>query len=168
MCGRYGSSDDGEGEVGTLGSEHLDDDTLDDDGIPIRGYHYGEPVPDLGRLPQERWREVLRPLRPGTRQIARNTVATQAEVVAAGILIGELLIEDGSVRARGLSAPPRMPVADLPASGPRRQVSFRLGAGEHARLVEAARLFGMRPAVLARALTVRGVDRALYEERRGR
>ena len=55
---------------------------------------------------------------------------------------------------------------DSPPTGARRQVNFRLGPGEHARLIEAARVFGMRPNVLARVLTVRGVDRALRETRR--
>ena len=41
--------------------------------------------------------------------------------------------------------------------------TFRLGPDDHARLAEAARLYGMRPNVLARVVTVRGVDRALRE-----
>jgi hypothetical protein len=41
-----------------------------------------------------------------------------------------------------------------------------MGASEHGRLVEAARLFGMRPNVPARVLVVRGVNRALAEARR--
>ena len=136
--------------------------------IPIWGYHYGEPVPDLKRLPQERWGEVLTPLRAAARQIAVNTVATQADVVAAMALVGELLLADGLARAGAQAAPPPMPAGEPPARGRGRQVNFRLGPREHARLVEAARLFGMRPTVLARVLTVRGVDRALYEERRDR
>jgi predicted HTH domain antitoxin len=47
-------------------------------------------------------------------------------------------------------------------------VNFRLGAEEHDRLATAARLFAMRPSTLARVLTMRGVDRALYEKRRDR
>ena len=97
-----------------------------DDGIPIRGYYHGEPVPDLRRLPRERWREALRPLRHGT---AGSTVATEADFSAIASLNGKLLLEDGRSRAIGQAPPPRMPVADL---------------------------------------TVRGVDRALYEERRAR
>ena len=139
------------------------------DGIPIRGYRGGEPIPDLGRLPQERWREVLAPLRHGTRQAAKCTVHTVADAQAAGILVGELLLQDGTAVARAEAAPPpRMPAGALPARGSSRQLNYRLSAHEHARLLEAARLFGMRPTTLARVLTVRGVDRALYEERRDR
>jgi hypothetical protein len=45
-------------------------------------------------------------------------------------------------------------------------VNLRLGAEEHDRLAAAARLFAMRPSTLARVRTMRGADRALYEERR--
>lgn len=139
------------------------------DGIPIRGYRGGEPIPDLARLPQERWREVLAPLRHGTRQAAKCTVHTVADAQAAGILVGELLLHDGAIAARAeAAAPPRMPAGAPPARGSGRQLNYRLSADEHARLLEAARLFGMRATTLARLLTVRGVDRALYEERRDR
>lgn len=135
------------------------------DGLPITGYSRGEPIPDLARLPRERWLEALRPLRPFTRQLARNTARTQEEVIAAGILIGRLLVEDRPVGM--LPPPPRLPgAADPPSRSPSRQVSFRLGPEEHARLLEAARAYGMRPAVLARLLTVRGVDGALHDAQR--
>jgi hypothetical protein len=133
------------------------------DGMPIRGWHYGEPIPDLDRIPQERWREVLAPLRRGTRRVAMS--GTQRDFRSAAILVGELLADDGRV---DLGAPPAMPTGAPPAREAGRQVNFRLGATEHDRLVAAARLFAMRPATLARVLTVRGVDRALYEERRDR
>ena len=47
-------------------------------------------------------------------------------------------------------------------------MNFRLGPEEHARLVAAARAYGLRPGTFARVLTVRGVDAALYEDRRDR
>lgn len=135
------------------------------DGIPIRGYNRGEPIPDLARLPREQWREVMRPLSPFTRQLARGGARTQEEAIAVGILIGQLSVEDPPV---GVHAPPaKLPEGAAPPARVRgRQVSFRLGPDEHARLLEAARTYGMRPAVLARLLTVRGVDRALYDARR--
>lgn len=135
------------------------------DGIPITGYNRGEPIPDLGRLPQERWREVMRPLGAYTRQLARGSVRTQAEAIAAGILIGDLILQDRPV---GVLPPPSKPpdCPDPPSRGRSRQVSFRLGPDEHERLLEAARAYGMRPAVLARLLTVRGVNRALHDARR--
>ena len=133
--------------------------------IPICGYNRGEPVPDLALLPRERWREVLSGLSPYGRQLAKNTVATTDDAIAAGILVGDLAAESPPPR---LSAPPPMPraVAEPPARGPRLQVNFRLTPDEHGRQLEAAKAFGMRPAALARLLTVRGVNRALYDDAR--
>lgn len=141
------------------------------DDIPIRGYNRGEPVPDLGRLSQDRWREVLLPLGPFTRQLAMSTVATVADATAAAALVGELSVVAQAPRLTA-PAPPAMPRAAgagaAAGGGPRHQVNFRLGPDEHAKLLEAARTFGMRPGTLARVLTVRGVERALYDARRGR
>jgi len=139
------------------------------DGIPICGYRGGEPIPDLGLLPRERWRDALRPLSGATQLVAQSTVRTVADAQVAGALVGELMLEGAAAAARAReAAPPRMPTGAPPVRGSSRQVNYRLGAHEHARLLEAARLFGMRPTTLARVLTVRGVDRALYEERRDR
>lgn len=135
--------------------------------IPITGYNRGEPIPDLRRLPQARWREALRPLSGFTRQLSVGSAATPAEAQSAFVLLGELMLEDRPASA--LPPAPRVPgPAAAPARGSSRQVNFRLGPEEHARLVEAARLYGLRPGAFARVLTVRGVDAALYEERRGR
>jgi hypothetical protein len=135
------------------------------DGMPIRGYNRGEPIPDLCRLPRERWREALRPLSPFTRGLAAAGVATSDDAYAALALVGELSVEGPDV-----PLVPRMPArAAAPAPrGASRQVNFRLGPEEHARLVRAARAYGMRPGAFARVLAVRGVDAALYEERRDR
>lgn len=136
--------------------------------IPIRAYNRGEPIPDLSRLARERWREVLTPLSPYTRQLAKATVGSIPDALAANELVGDLIV---SAPPPSLAAaPPPMPraVADPPARGSRHQVNFRLTADEHARLTQVARTFGMRPGPLARLLTVRGVERALYEERRDR
>ena len=137
------------------------------DGIPITGYFRGEPIPDLNALPQEDWLEALRPLRPWTRKLATAQVRTAEQARQAGILRGQLILEDPIPRdVEG--ALPRMPAGAAPPRGRGPQINFRLGRDEHERLLEAARLFGMRPTSLARLLTVRGVDRALYEERRDR
>jgi hypothetical protein len=155
--------------------DHEDDDLDDDeswpvyaeppqmhDGMPIRGWHRGEPIPDLDRIPQARWRAVLAPLRHGTRQVAMS--GTQRDFMAAAILVGDLSLDDGPAD----TTPPGMPAGAPPRRGARPQVNFRLGPDEHDRLVATARLFAMRPSTLARVLTMRGVDRALYEERRDR
>ena len=147
----------------------VDDEPRRHDGIPIRGYYFGEPVPDLNLLPRERWPEVLRPLRERTRRYAVAGLRTQEAYIAGQILVSDLTLEDGAARSRARqAAPPRMPTGAPPTKGAQRQVNFRLGPDEHARLRNAAELFGMPPTTLARVLTVRGVDAALYEERAAR
>jgi len=138
------------------------------DGMPITGYNRGEPIPNLSSIAQEGWREALRPLSPFTRRLAINS-APFKNIRDAMALVGELTVEDGPpAHRRPLGSPPRMPAGDPPPRGTSRQVNFRLGPGEYARLVQAAELYALRPSALARQLTVRGVDLALYEERRDR
>ena len=160
----------------------LDDDGSDDDDLatapaperpsmhddmPIRGYNRGEPIPDLGRLPRERWREALRPLSGFTRRLSAGSAATPDDAQAALGLIGALMLADPPPGA--LPPVTRMPArAAAPVRGSSRQVNFRLGPEEHARLAEAARAYGLRPGTFARVLTVRGVDAALYDARRDR
>jgi len=55
----------------------------------------------------------------------------------------------------------RWPVVLTPLT----QVNFRLSAGQHERLVEAAQRVGAKPTELARILTMRGVEHMLWEER---
>jgi hypothetical protein len=136
------------------------------DDVYFRSPDDGRLIPNLSRLPEERWLEALRPLNRSGRSRAANTVGMD-KIRDAIALIGQLALEDDAARVRAFAAPPvQLPSGDPPPTGARRQVNFRLGPGEHARLIEAARVFGMRPNVLARLLTVRGVDRALREARR--
>ena len=147
-------------------TDRADDQPRRHDGVPIRGYYLGEPVPDLNALPRERWADVLRPLRERTRRYAVAGLRTQEAYVAGQILVSDLTLQDGAARSRARqAAPPRMPGGAPPTKGSQRQVNFRLGPDEHARPRKAAELFGMPPTTLARVLTVRGVDAALYEER---
>lgn len=139
------------------------------DGIPITGWYRGEPIPDLNTLPRERWLEVLRPLGFWPRTHALHGLRKEEDSEFGRQVSGRLILEGGAPRARlSDGAPPPMPAGDPPARGASRQVNFRLGPEEHARLAEAAKLFSMRPTTLARVLTMRGVNRALYEERRDR
>lgn len=154
--------------------DEIDEDVIEDeeprfhDGIPITGYYRGEPIPDLDALPQDRWLEVLRPLSswPRTHAIARVSTIERAQ--AARTVEGQLLLEDRPPESFDDGLPPPMPAGAPPPRGASHQINFRLGPGEYASLVEAARLFAMRPTTLARVLTVRGVNRALYEARRDR
>jgi hypothetical protein len=145
------------------------DDDDEDDGdweILADDPYEGVPIPDLSQLAQEQWLEAMRPLGRNDRIRAMNTLPVH-RIPAAMIVLDKLVSQEDAARARARTAPPaRLPCPDPPATGARRQVNFRLGPGEHARLVEASRLFAMSPTVLARVLTVRGVDRALRDARR--
>jgi|GEM_PF-6829329 len=138
---------------------------LTHEGLLICGWNRGEPIPALDRIAQERSRDVLRPLRHVTRQMAQG--ATQRGFVFASELVGELWLADGDARDRAVSAPPpAMPAGARPPRRRAHQMNFRLAPDEYDRLAEAAKLFAMSPTTLARVLTARGVDRALYEARR--
>jgi hypothetical protein len=76
------------------------------------------------------------------------------------------MIDDAESRAFN-ALPPAVPGGATLAPGPARQVGFRLGPDDYERLQRAARLYAMRPSTLARLLTVRGVNLALHEARRG-
>jgi hypothetical protein len=168
--------DDGFGDDG-FGDDGFDDDqdVLADgeprfhDGMPITGYYRGEPIPDLNALPQDRWLEVLRPLSHWPRTHAISRIRAIEHVAAARMVMGQLLLEDGR-RSRSLDDEPvpPLPAGAPPPHGASHQINFRLGPGEYASLVEAARLFAMRPTALARVLTVRGVHGALCEDGRDR
>lgn len=158
----YGDGDD-------VVANEFEDEPQTHDGIPITGWYRGEPIPDLNVLPRERWLEVLRPLSFWPRRHAIDGVRTMEDSRAATQISGQLMLEGRAAAGKRFdSAPPRMPAGEPPARGGSRQVNFRLGPDEHARLAEAAKLFAMRPTTLARTLTMRGVARALYEERRER
>ena len=45
-----------------------------DDEIPIKGWWAGHPMPDLARIPRERWVEVLRQTHPSVREKASQTL----------------------------------------------------------------------------------------------
>ena len=136
-----------------------------DDDMYFRSPDDGTLIPNLSRMPKERWLDALRPLNRIGRSRAVNTLS-QDKVRHAMALTGQLIVEDDAARPRFAAPPVQLPSGDPPPMGARRQVNFRLGPGEHARLIEAARVYGMRPNVLARLLTVRGADRALREARR--
>jgi hypothetical protein len=135
-------------------------------GQPIVGYNDGEPIPDLARIPREGWRAALAPLRRHTRQLSRATVVTVDDARVAGILVGDLMSDDPAARTFN-ARPAALPRGGTLARGTGHQVNFRIGPDDYERLQRAAQLYAMRPSTLARALTVRGVNLALHDERRG-
>jgi hypothetical protein len=133
----------------------------DERGMPIpiwQGRDDAEDVPILQEIPRERWSEVLRPRPRWVRKRAVGRLTTGADVEAGMICIGYLDAE--------APPPPNVPVPSAPgapAAGPakRAQVNFRLAEDQHARLCQAAAMFGLAPTQFARLLVMRGVDEAL-------
>lgn len=132
------------------------------------------PIPDLPKIPRERWRAVLEQTHPSVRQYAIRT----ARVVdlAAGALADRLVVEiqrvERAARERhAAAAQSPQPVPTPRASRERRrrysrQIGFRLTPDEHADLARAAETLSLRPAQVARMLVVRGVHQVLREAER--
>jgi hypothetical protein len=174
------SGEDGFGEDGFEDEDRLGEDGFADDlpivgalggqthnGQPIRGFNRGEPIPDLTRIPQEQWRAALSPVSRHTRLLSAAAPPSLEGARVANELVGDLMLSDAEWRAR-TAPPPSLPGGAPLARGASRQVGFRLAPEDHERLRRVARMYGMRPSALARVLTVRGVNLALHDERRGR
>jgi hypothetical protein len=141
--------------------------TLD---YPVRSVAFGEPVPDLRRIPEARWREVLPPLRSESRRYAINS-APQDRTRDALELVGLLEFEEPG-RRWGVAAKPEEVQTRIPVPGTHtsegtrgRQVNVRLRPDDHARLERAAELLALTPTQLARTFIVNGVSRVLTEPR---
>ena len=127
-----------------------------------------EPVPDLRKVPQRRWREVLMPLSPPARRRAVHFVAWEDHSRAV-TLINELDMEFPDTRW-GIAVPPeqvrtRIPFPDAATSEGRRgrQLNVRLRPDDHARLEYAADLLALTPTQLARTFIVNGVLQLLSD-----
>lgn len=131
----------------------------------------GQPVPDLNRIAEERWPEVLGPLMHRVRKRAANIVRGPERSRRASLLVTTLELEAAGDRhdaERRASRPSRLPTPELlleSSRPPSRQINFRISATQHERLAEAARRIGAKPGQLARMLTLRGVEHMLWEER---
>ena len=145
---------------------------------PTAGSFQGQALPDLSRIPQSRWAEVLRDLRTErARMLAAGKVPYEL-IGPARVAAMEATLYHGGIRnaassAAGaplglpheaINAPPEV---DPPAERPARlQINFRLSRRDHRGLAEAAWLVGATPTQLARKFVVSGVERVLIEARR--
>ena len=154
-----------EGEDTPAGDDDASETHSADDAspLPYRGEHEGEPIPDLSRIPKDRWVDALRPSSPRVRRHAISTVTTFDDVAPACQAVAWLAFEDEQRRAEALrrSAPPPSPTGLAKARGRRmRQVNFRLTPAEYQDLRSVAFDYGVTATQLARMLTIRGVRRA--------
>lgn len=145
-----------------------------DDEIPNFGYYNGEPIPDLHRIPRERWEEVLRPLSDSTLFLVPSRNGGAGDLEGMLRIIGHIKLNRPSKRRTPpLPGPPPAGRIDddelerMQRPGARsRQVNLRLGRDVHEQLCEIAGELGLRPTQLARLLVTNGLRRYAYEERR--
>jgi hypothetical protein len=139
---------------------------------PVRGFYGEHPIPDLSRIPQEHWVDVLIHAHPETYGAACEDLPP-GTIRAALIARGQALMERPLPEARPVpvaayeaaASPRTIPRIDVarPAAERFRQVNFRLSSAEYARLEQTARLLGLRPSAAARVLVVRSVQQVLRE-----
>lgn len=133
----------------------------------ILGRTGGEPIPDLGRLPPEQWKAALRPLTVPARRYALAEAPSRPEIDGL-VLQAELEFEDWEREANlreSVESGVSIPAPSIPRAARGRQINFRLGPTGAEQLDRAAALLGMKPTTLARALTINGVGRILFENR---
>ena len=128
---------------------------------------FGPSVPDLSRIPEERWAEVLLPLTERERSDAVYNHLLGARIHRAVALRDAL--PSGFVASVGrdsLSEGTAIP-APTPARTPgSRQLNLRISPEQYARLEQAAAQLGEKPTVLARLLVVNGVNRIFADHAR--
>jgi len=140
---------------------------------PLKVELWGIPIPDLRRIAQDDWIAAVRPLYDNVDGL--NAAIRSAPSVEQWPLRWRIA-ED---QVANPPPPPRPPTqvssADLQLPDPDarvrpkpkragpRQISMRLSVAEYARLVEAARIAGLKPTQLARTFVLNGTRRLLYE-----
>ena len=137
-----------------------------DDEIPIKGWWAGHPMPDLARIPRERWVEVLRQTHPSVREKASQTLGEIALMGEANRIAWRILAEENARKqaARAsIAFPAPLPGAAVPRRTRFKQVNFRLTRAQYDDLCEAASIIGMKPTALARMLAIRGATQMLAE-----
>jgi len=143
----------------------------DEPRFPTTGGRKLHPIPDLKRIPPDQWRAALEATHPSVRQYAVRTAMgiDLASGARADALVAEIGREERATRDRAAEVaawPRRLPRPDVGAPPRRsqpRQVNFRLCDAEHAELVRAGELLGLRATQVARLLTLRGVHQILRE-----
>jgi hypothetical protein len=120
-------------------------------------------LPDLAAIPEEGWKDALRPLTRARRNQAVLRLGWKRGGAAARVKL-ELEAEEDAWKLRDVPTPgpPRPSVPDAADATTRvRQINLKLQPQEHQDLVQAAKRLGLKPTVLARLLVKRGVELAL-------
>ena len=137
--------------------------------VPVAFWVGSVPIPDLKQIPEDRWRPLLRQIPAAVRGKAIDTAAFGrfGDVARA---VGEVDQEEherrGAASVDWVAFPPPLPggAGEVPKPRARqRQVAFRLYRPQYDDLDKAAKKLGLKPAQLARLLTLRGVAQVLAE-----
>lgn len=135
--------------------------------FPIRSGIFGDPIPDLKRIPRARWREALALVSSAARAAAGQGLLGDREAV---MHVAQLELVLPPARWEPPTPTPGIPAAQARGTGgggAGRQLNVRLRPDDHEALVRAARLFAMTPTQLARTFIVDGARRALAERQDG-
>jgi hypothetical protein len=128
---------------------------------------FGDPVPDLKRIPRERWPDALALVSSEARAVAGQAFLGDPE---ATMYIVQLDLELPPARWKPATPAPSIPAARVRGAGGGefgRQLNVRLRPDDHEALARAARLFAMTPTQLARTFIVDGARQALAERSDG-
>jgi hypothetical protein len=136
--------------------------------VPVLYWVLDHPVPDLMAIPEERWREVLRQV-PDEHRHRAARVLPQPHGANAIMLWLDLAREDQQRRQAAdektaFPGPLPRPDARKTRLGRDHQISFRLSPAQYGQIIDAAKTLGLKPAQLARMLTLRGVTQILSED----
>jgi hypothetical protein len=137
------------------------------DRVPVAYWVLDHPVPDLANIPEERWRDVLRQVPDEHRHRAARLLPPPAGTRAIMHWL-ELAKEDhertqAAHEKAAFPGPLPRPAATRARLSRDHQVSFRLTPAQYAEVQEAGNMLGLKPAQLARMLTLRGVAQVLAE-----
>ena len=124
---------------------------------------FGQGIPDLGRIAEPQWREVLVPLSNQQRARAAQRAPLDGRQQRALELVFSMPQSDSHALRERLDGAPSFPAPTASDRRSPRQISFRLTDDAHRDLRAAAELLGCTPGSLARILVLNGVRRVLAE-----
>lgn len=134
----------------------------EDGPMPMRPLMFRPPVPDLRRIEESRWREVLGALPKSPRIDAALTPGLGRPSEALDLALS-LPPAPSELALAALTEGPTLPMPELQKLSPSRQVNVRLQPDELESLRVAGKLLGLTPTQVARMCILTGVRRAIAD-----
>lgn len=131
--------------------------------MPVRGQLFGPGLPDLAKIAEEQWYEVLVPLDEQQRTRAACCPGLGKRALDAVELAGSMPPPASTAAHAALDGAPSIPVPTTGSPNAGRQLNIRMPRAAYADLQTAATLLGATPAQVARMLVLNGVRRVLAE-----